>query len=219
MSAIEASSVGVRTMVDGTLYDRLVAKIAIADSGCWEWQACRQTNGYGAIQVGGQKVSTHRAMWRALHGPLPTQTYVCHRCDNKRCINPDHLFAGTAADNARDREQKGRGARLTGEKNYAAILSDAEVAAVARRYAEGERAAQLAHEFGVSIATIHNWARRHDIFVGTAGSRNGRAVLNEARVVQVRALLASGMSQLAVGRYMGVSGYAIWLIAHGKSWL
>ena len=78
-------------------------------SECWEWKAARDPYGYGAARYEAKKIHSHRLAYILTYGPIPKGMQICHRCDNPPCCRPDHLFLGTAADNAADREQKGRG--------------------------------------------------------------------------------------------------------------
>jgi len=75
---------------------------------CWEWIGPCNPGGYGNFGLGGKTVSAHRVAWRIARGEIPDQLWVLHRCDNRRCVNPDHLFLGTRTDNVRDMGAKGR---------------------------------------------------------------------------------------------------------------
>ena len=79
---------------------------------CWRWSSYKDKDGYGKIvRDGGANgdVGAHRVSWEIHFGDIPEGLYVCHKCDNPECCNPTHLFLGTALDNSRDRERKGRG--------------------------------------------------------------------------------------------------------------
>lgn len=98
------------------LADRFWAKVCRGD-GCWEWQGYRMPKGYGQVGIGHSGlILAHRLAWELTHGPVPTDLFVLHHCDNPPCCNPDHLWLGTKADNNRDMAQKGRHRGTTGKR-------------------------------------------------------------------------------------------------------
>jgi HNH endonuclease len=98
-------------------------------TGCWDWTKSVTKWGYGHINVNGKIKLAHRISYEAIH-PLPTHLCVLHKCDNPRCINPEHLFLGTNADNVRDKVSKGRQSKIgqsKGENHSLAKLSNNDV--------------------------------------------------------------------------------------------
>jgi hypothetical protein len=96
-----------------TVAERFWANVQKGD-GCWEWQASCLRSGYGQFRVNGRNRPTHQVAWELSNGPIPKDparrrsVCVLHKCDNRRCVNPEHLFLGSHADNVRDCVSKGR---------------------------------------------------------------------------------------------------------------
>ncbi len=122
---------------------------------CWEWTGGFHSNGYGAVTFDYRQYLTHRVAYRLVHGDIAEGLYVCHRCNNPRCCNPHHLYAGTAAENSRQMVEDGRAYR--GEHQWAAKLTADDVRAIR---ASSERHRVLAKRYGVAHTTIGAIRRR-----------------------------------------------------------
>lgn len=79
-------------------------------NGCWNWKGDLQPNGYGITTCHEtyKRSQAHRISYKVFKGEIPKGMYVCHHCDNPKCINPDHLWVGTAKENMQDAKKKGR---------------------------------------------------------------------------------------------------------------
>jgi hypothetical protein len=139
----------------------------VAPSGCWLWRGRVNQRGYGRILIAGRETYVHRAMWeRSRHQTIPAGKIICHKCDVPACINPDHLYLGTHADNHRDMDERGRRIAppvglLKGMRSPHAKLTDQQILEI-RASAELQRV--LAERYGVRenaisrIKTGRRWA-------------------------------------------------------------
>lgn len=107
-------------------YEKFVIK---NPEGCWSWKGCAPKNpGYGQFRYSMKRERAHRASWLIHKGEIPKGLNVLHKCDNRLCSNPDHLFLGTTLDNNRDMIKKGRSPIIaSGEKNPNARLNATKV--------------------------------------------------------------------------------------------
>lgn len=126
------------------------------ERGCWEWQGSLHRLGYGRF---GKSSFAHRGAWEAANGPVDHGLCVCHKCDNRRCVNPDHLFLGTHAENMRDMVIKGRSPRKVGSNHNMAKLTEHDVSIIKWCLDAGVQQTRLAGLYGVSKGAIGFIAR------------------------------------------------------------
>jgi hypothetical protein len=133
--------------------ERLLDAIRVEPSGCWMWTKAT-VYGYGQLYYEGRPQRAHRVSWRVFRGPIPDGLYVLHHCDRPGCLNPDHLFLGTANDNHTDMTRKGRARVASGSSSGRAKLTEPRVRAALLLLADGIGVSQIARCLGVSIQTI-----------------------------------------------------------------
>lgn len=136
------------------------------NSGCWLWIGAIAASGYGTLSIGGRPAYAHRLSWQLYRGPIPSGYAICHKCDIRTCVNPDHLFPGTLTDNNRDMCRKGRhwsvvnrSSSLKGVEQAGAKLTDEDVLVI-RRSGLSYRA--LGRQFGVSHTLIRHVVSRRN---------------------------------------------------------
>lgn len=136
-----------------------------APGGCWLWTGWKLNSGYGDTSVNGRRITVHRFSYELANGPIPKGKLVLHRCDVPACVNPEHLFLGTDADNNHDMRAKGRARngrqKLTPEQ-VRAIRAEYRYDATTRR----SNAIALAERYGIdrsNISKIMTWSSRKDV--------------------------------------------------------
>src|SRR3990167_4801731 len=122
---------------------------------CWPFIGILRRGGYGVFWMKGKLWAAHRAVWVLTFGTIPDSMNVLHKCDNRPCVNPNHLFLGTYADNPPDMILKGRNVKPHGEDHPKARLNDVQVREIRRLYEPYKiTLRQLGKMFGVSHSTI-----------------------------------------------------------------
>lgn len=161
------------------LIDRLLAKVVKLSSGCWFFCGTKNGAGYGTIGLGSReegKGFAHRVSYELHNGPIPEGMVVCHSCDVKLCVNPEHLFLGTQYDNIKDMKSKGRGCSgerwhasrppetiLRGDKHGRSKLTEQDAIEIIRLFREEcLNKTQIAKRFGITREMARNIINRRN---------------------------------------------------------
>ena len=131
---------------------------------CWNWigtlKGKTKLNGYGSVTVGSRvdntrkTISAHRFSYLTFKGEIPNGMFVCHKCDNPRCVNPSHLFLGTRQDNVDDRERKGRNIVPSGESHGYSKLTELQVLLIRQMRVDGIKRRDITKTTGISKSLI-----------------------------------------------------------------
>ncbi len=207
--------------------ERFSRQMKMTEDGCWTWAAGMDKDGYGRFrgEYDGQKYTfAHRYSW-ALHNKknVPKGMLVCHSCDNPRCVNPDHLFVGTEADNMADMVSKNRQHIPFGVVNHRAVITEEQAL---RILADPRPYTQIAADFGVAASTIgsikakKSWAHLDAPAIknpiARANNRKGKGTkLTAGDVIAIR---ASDESGVALAAKYGVSKGLICNILKRRTW-
>jgi len=121
------------------------------DNGCWEWSGCKDRKGYGEFRIFGDNYQAHRIAYMLANGGIPSNISVCHKCDNPKCCNPDHLFAGTNRDNMIDLLLKG--------KKPDTKLNPQSVKSIREAFKNGVSRAELRQKYNISATCLNSLLR------------------------------------------------------------
>lgn len=144
------------------IYERFNSKYVVAPSGCWEWTDALDHYGYGRLQVNKKAAKAHRIAYEIFIGEIPSDKIICHHCDNRKCVNPKHIYAGTFTSNNRDMVLRGRrrngGRPNYGEKNGNSKLKVKQVLKIKEHIKNKIPYLRIAKLFNVSPCTIRHIA-------------------------------------------------------------
>ena len=128
---------------------------------CWEWAGWKYSNGYGGFQMRHKKPLAHRVSYLLTYGDIGKGLCVCHACDNRACVNPDHLFLGTQEENMKDMVNKGRQSKSRGEQIGNSKLTPKKVRAIRSMYSRGDLLQkEISEMFGISAKQVSVIANR-----------------------------------------------------------
>lgn len=140
----------------------LMVQVERVRGACWEWQGNSPDGLYGHFSVDGKTVKAHRWIHQLLRGPIPDGILVRHRCDNPKCVNPQHLVSGTPAENTADMYERGRNPDRKGENHPLSRLTGEQVTEIRSLKAMGVPTSELATRFGVGDKQIGKIVRREN---------------------------------------------------------
>ena len=184
----------------------ILSNTITTESGCMEWQGyCFQKTEYGQIYLNKRTRSTHTAVWELTKGIVPKGLCVLHTCDNRKCININHLFLGTHQDNADDMTSKNRQAR--GLKIHCAKLSEKDKNEIIQFINEGIDCRSIAKKFKISLSSLSSFLIKN-------GIRKGK--LNKSYRIErnnkIQELFNSGANRTLIAKEFGISRICVYQI-------
>lgn len=185
---------------------------------CWVFQGSLNPDGYGNVWFEGKCWKSHRLSYFIHIGEIPKGYCVCHSCDNRACINPNHLWLGTHQENMMDMVKKKR--TLYGEQRPNNKIPTSLRPLIVERYKNGMAQAELAKEYSCHPSAIFS-AIHHIIPVrnqGFIGEEHPRAILNEEKVREIRKLYSEGSIPSILAKIYEVKVPTIRSIVRRKNW-
>lgn len=187
-------------------------------NGCWEWTAAKYTNGYGQIKVPKQRVQmvAHRLSYLIHHGEIPNGQYVLHKCDNRCCVNPEHLWLGTKKDNSQDMVAKNR--HLFGERQAGHKLTEKHVRIVLELKKLGVKQIRIAEMLGMSNMQISRIVRAERWAHMQPGKKwvKQRSFVTQQMYEEVMRLHKLGESQYSIARKVHIGQSQVSRLIAGK---
>ncbi|MBV8666706.1 MAG: HNH endonuclease [Burkholderiaceae bacterium] len=126
-------------------------------SGCWQWVGAKKPTGYGNFYMNSRYMGAHCASYLLFSGEIQEGKFVCHKCDNPSCVNPEHLFLGSPKENMRDMMSKGRAIGIAqGEEAHPeSKLTAKNVVEIRQLRAGGETLKNIGARFGITESNVH----------------------------------------------------------------
>jgi hypothetical protein len=129
----------------------ILNRILISESGCWEWQRSK-TNGYGRLIRNNKSWPAHAYSYSNFIEPIPSKKQINHKCHNRGCVNPEHLYAGTQKENVRDMNEAGRRNQVRGSKDGNSKITED----IAKQIFSHDGIARIiANKFNISISLVY----------------------------------------------------------------
>ena len=189
---------------------------------CWKWSGTK-CKGYGQLSNGRGKspVKAHRVSWFIHHGAIPKDMFVCHKCDDPECTNPNHLFLGTQSDNMRDAYNKGRidnYVHASGEKNNVSTLTSREVKAIRKDYSAGLTMKELSIKYNHSniMRIVRNICYFDPNYKPINGNRKPRPFRKKINKQDIEYIKNSKLSSRRIAKTFNVSKTTILKIKKGE---
>lgn len=134
--------------------ERFLNKVKVQENGCHEWQSTIHRDGYGKFWFDGKQIQAHRMSYSLFVGDIPDGLFVLHKCDNRKCVNPEHLYLGTASDNCKDKVERYKGMWGRMKIPYEDVIKCREM-----YYKLGKTQQEIANHFGIHQTQVSRYIR------------------------------------------------------------